>query len=63
MACAIRALSNVVCLSAALALVTARRATDFRDGVELAREILGSRSAYRQFEEFREIANTVSRGE
>lgn len=57
-----RALSDVVCLSAAVALVTARRATEFRDGVELAREVLASRAAYRKFDEYRDVAISVSRG-
>jgi anthranilate phosphoribosyltransferase len=53
-------LRELVCLSAALVLVTARRVTGLREGIELARDALVSRSVRDKFEQYRDVARRAS---
>jgi anthranilate phosphoribosyltransferase len=55
-----RALVDVVSLSAALVLWTARRVPSLLEGLDVAREALTTRAAYAKFEQYRTVAIGLS---
>jgi anthranilate phosphoribosyltransferase len=55
-----QSLRELVCLSAALVLTTARRAPSLRDGFELARYALAAGSVRDKFEQYRDVALRAS---
>ena len=54
-------LSEAVCFSAALVLVAAGRVASYREGIELARDVLARGSVREKFAEYRNVAADVSR--
>jgi len=54
-------LVEAVCLSAALVLVVAGRVKSYREGIEVARDVLGRGRVREKFLEYRDVAADVSR--
>lgn len=55
-----RPLHDVVCLSAALVLLTSRRVASLHEGIDLARDALATRTVHDKFEQYRQAAAQAS---